>query len=216
VDLVCKWCLETKPEDLFIKRERAKPYSQSNVRCCRQCQSAYQKRRYGEPKLRVKQLKANSAWRKKHPDAMARYQKKLNEERPNQQRARNRIAHLLRRGQLIKQPCERCGAVNTQAHHDSYARPHWDSVRWLCQAHHEQWHQRLDPLRDLITKEPFCEVRQLRQKSKHIQAKITALREQFRDIVAKADSLELATWDQVTKRAKPLYVNFLRVSSGKG
>lgn len=41
-------------------------------------------------------------------------------------------------GQLEKQPCEVCGAVTVDAHHDRYDQPL--NVRWLCRRHHVKLH----------------------------------------------------------------------------
>lgn len=34
--------------------------------------------------------------------------------------------------------CEICNSVKVVAHHDDYLKPL--EVRWMCQAHHKQWH----------------------------------------------------------------------------
>jgi hypothetical protein len=51
-------------------------------------------------------------------------------------------AGALLRGQLVKQPCEVCGATEEQsridAHHSDYSKPL--EVRWLCRAHHVRLH----------------------------------------------------------------------------
>jgi hypothetical protein len=47
-------------------------------------------------------------------------------------------AKAIRKGTLIRQPCEVCGAAKTEAHHDDYSRPL--DVRWLCKSHHRQHH----------------------------------------------------------------------------
>ncbi len=65
------------------------------------------------------------AWRKVHPDRYT-YRVKI----------RKRIAMRVRRGTLIRLPCEVCGAARVEAHHESYARP--DEVRWLCPPHHRE------------------------------------------------------------------------------
>lgn len=45
----------------------------------------------------------------------------------------------LRRGELVRQPCEVCGGTrNVDGHHDDYARPL--EVRWLCRMHHMSLH----------------------------------------------------------------------------
>lgn len=56
-----------------------------------------------------------------------------------------RLAHAyvstaLRRGKLVKEPCEVCQNVDTQAHHDSYAKEDRLNVRWLCIEHHREAH----------------------------------------------------------------------------
>jgi hypothetical protein len=58
------------------------------------------------------------------------------------------LAHLaveaaLRKGKLVKGPCEVCGrteahATRIDAHHDDYSRPL--KVRWLCRQHHIKLH----------------------------------------------------------------------------
>ena len=56
---------------------------------------------------------------------------------PIKYRAHNIVNNSIRDGKLFKMPCEICGG-NAVAHHDDYAKPL--NVRWLCQAHHKQWH----------------------------------------------------------------------------
>lgn len=46
-------------------------------------------------------------------------------------------SHILT-NRLVKQPCEVCGEGVADAHHDDYSKPL--EVRWLCRAHHGQWH----------------------------------------------------------------------------
>lgn len=57
---------------------------------------------------------------------------------------KNHARYLTRRaieaGQLIRQPCERCGS-DAEAHHEDYSNPF--AVRWLCRLHHRQEHKRL-------------------------------------------------------------------------
>jgi hypothetical protein len=53
---------------------------------------------------------------------------------PEKVRAHSRVAHAVRRGDLVRQPCEECGSTETHAHHDDYSKPL--EVRWLCAVHH--------------------------------------------------------------------------------
>ncbi len=44
----------------------------------------------------------------------------------------------IKRGKLVKQPCEYCGNRSVQAHHDDYSKPLM--VKWLCKECHELHH----------------------------------------------------------------------------
>jgi ribosomal protein S27AE len=59
---------------------------------------------------------------------------------PEKAMARSAVTHAVRDGKLIKQPCEVCGNLKAQAHHDDYSKPL--QVRWLCQKHHTEHHQK--------------------------------------------------------------------------
>lgn len=48
-----------------------------------------------------------------------------------------------RRGRIIKQRCERCGAAQAEKHHDDYTQPL--KVRWLCLACHRLEHASSSP-----------------------------------------------------------------------
>lgn len=52
--------------------------------------------------------------------------------------ARRITRTAIQRGQLKRQPCERCGHIPAQAHHDDYGQPL--IVRWLCRACHTAFH----------------------------------------------------------------------------
>lgn len=43
-------------------------------------------------------------------------------------------------GLLVKHPCEQCGSIKVQAHHEDYSKPL--DVRWLCVAHHGEAHRK--------------------------------------------------------------------------
>lgn len=56
--------------------------------------------------------------------------------------AHKNVEGRLRRGTLVKQPCERCGATDLiHAHHDDYSKP--AVVIWLCPLHHKERHREL-------------------------------------------------------------------------
>lgn len=54
-------------------------------------------------------------------------------------KARVATHNAVRRGKLVKLPCEVCGAEKSEAHHVDYNKPL--DVRWLCRKHHADAHR---------------------------------------------------------------------------
>lgn len=72
----------------------------------------------------------------RHPKG---YNKIYSTKYPNKARARRMVAYRIYKKQLFPEPCEVCGGkTSVHAHHDDYAKPL--NIRWLCAAHHRQWH----------------------------------------------------------------------------
>lgn len=63
---------------------------------------------------------------------------------PSKKKAWDALNKAKRRGQIEQQPCEVCGDLNSQAHHDNYNNKL--DVRWLCQKHHYQLHVSRDDI----------------------------------------------------------------------
>ncbi len=63
---------------------------------------------------------------------------------PFKKKASEAVNNAVRDGRLSKKPCEVCGDVKAQAHHDDYSKPL--EVRWLCPKHHAEWHKRNTPI----------------------------------------------------------------------
>jgi hypothetical protein len=61
-------------------------------------------------------------------------------------RAARLVSEALKRGDLMKQPCEVCGStMRVEGHHEDYSKPL--EVKWLCKLHHRQRHIEIgDPL----------------------------------------------------------------------
>ena len=57
---------------------------------------------------------------------------------PKKIKAQALVAKNVKLGHIKKEPCEICNKERAVAHHDDYDHPL--KVRWLCQAHHKQWH----------------------------------------------------------------------------
>jgi hypothetical protein len=52
--------------------------------------------------------------------------------------AQRALESALKKGLIERQPCEVCGAAETDGHHDDYDMPM--KVRWLCRLHHRAVH----------------------------------------------------------------------------
>ena len=72
-------------------------------------------------------------------------------------RARDLVRKALKSGKLQRQPCEVCGDLKVEGHHDDYDAKPLD-VRWLCRKHHNMTHhpisseesQRLIELKQIV------------------------------------------------------------------
>ena len=73
--------------------------------------------------------KYNREWRKKNP---------LTGELKLREEVRLKTYYEIKMGRLIRKPCEVCGELKVEAHHDDYSRPF--DVRWLCGHHHREHH----------------------------------------------------------------------------
>lgn len=69
------------------------------------------------------------------------------------------VGYAVQKGDLIRQPCERCGTTEKViAHHEDYHKPL--DIVWLCQHHHRERHLEIDkenkdkPKADMINHPP--------------------------------------------------------------
>ena len=62
---------------------------------------------------------------------------------PEKMLARSRLRVAMLHGDVVKQPCEVCGNVVAEAHHEDYSRPF--EIRWLCHHHHRELEGRCLP-----------------------------------------------------------------------
>ena len=92
-----------------------------------------------KPKRRA----AMDAYAKANPERLNRIKKAWIERNPEKRAAHIAVGNAVRKGTLVKQPCEVCGVARpVHAHHDDYSMPL--EVRWLCPAHHAEERRRRD------------------------------------------------------------------------
>lgn len=80
---------------------------------------------YEKPEVRARKAEQMRSYRLHHATA-------------HHHKARELVAKAVARGDLVRQPCEVCGAHKVHAHHDDYSRPL--DIRWLCPPHHREHH----------------------------------------------------------------------------
>jgi hypothetical protein len=105
---------------------------------CKLCQKIYDKHRANDDHRKMaREIYAQTEEGKIAGNkAKAAYRKR----NPIKQRAHEVVSYAIRKGHLFKKPCEVCGTEESiHAHHDDYLEPL--NVRWLCCAHHKQWHR---------------------------------------------------------------------------
>lgn len=78
-------------------------------------------------------------YRAEHPDTCKQTCEKYAEENPKKRKVLSKVANAIKRGDLVRMPCEVCGDPNSQGHHKDYDKPL--DVMWLCQQHHTDWHR---------------------------------------------------------------------------
>jgi hypothetical protein len=127
----CFKCSSVKPLNEFYKHPRM---ADGHLNKCKECNKTDVR---DNRKSKIKYYRKYDRERgNRLPDG---YQKEYAQRYPNKAKARVLVAYHARKGNLAKQPCEQCGTKRSvHAHHDDYAKPL--NVRWLCAAHHRQWH----------------------------------------------------------------------------
>lgn len=81
----------------------------------------------------------NPGWKGGRSKIHYYYKKRQQERFPERIWARQKVCYAIKYGHLTRQPCEICGAENSQAHHDDYSKPL--DVRWFCGEHHNLLHR---------------------------------------------------------------------------
>lgn len=128
VERVCEYCNTTFPvEQKEVNKGRGKF-------CGRSCKSKYY--HYMKPQ----DGKSNPNWKGgRTSDPYNSYVKRYKEYNRKKANTHRKVMYAVQQGQLIKEPCEVCGDVNSEAHHDDYDKPL--EVRWLCRKHHNELHR---------------------------------------------------------------------------
>jgi len=142
----CTKCHEVKPLDQFYKHSQM---SDKVISKCKECtkkdvQANYRKnidyyKDYEKQRCHLPhRVKARKDYAATKPEALRRGQKAYIERYPQKRIAHIMVGNALRDGRLIKKPCEVCGEIKVEAHHEDYYKPL--EVNWLCTKHHVEYH----------------------------------------------------------------------------
>jgi hypothetical protein len=79
--------------------------------------------------------------RPERKEQIKKYQQKRRDAYRGKNIARNKISNYIRDGKLVRLPCEVCGEIKSQAHHQDYRSPL--KVKWLYIKHHLELHNKI-------------------------------------------------------------------------
>jgi hypothetical protein len=131
----CFKCQRTLPlSEFYIHKEMA----DGRLGKCKTCAKADSTAHRNGNLERVRAYDSERAKQTKRRKAAKIVGTRWRKENPEKAHAQRMVAYHVRRGNMTAQPCARCGAPKTVAHHENYDHPL--DVVWLCQACHKARH----------------------------------------------------------------------------
>lgn len=131
----CNTCNTTKFRQEFHIRRAS---NDGLAAKCKDCAKTYDDSRANQPS----RVKARQEYAKTEAGILRgnKAKNEWTERNPKKVKASNWVANHVRDGKIERKPCEVCGATyRIHAHHDDYDKIF--DVRWLCSAHHREWHR---------------------------------------------------------------------------
>lgn len=130
IEKTCSKCNRELPLDCFYKTSGM---SGSYFSRCKECTKEDVR------KNRLKNIDYYRSYDRIRGNRLSsQYVREYRKKYPNKYKATNMVNNAIRDNRLFNEDCEICGIKPTHAHHDDYLKPL--NVRWLCPAHHRQWH----------------------------------------------------------------------------
>lgn len=134
----CFKCNETKSIDDFYAHDRMIDGHLNKCKACTRNDVLQNRLRNIE---RIRQYDRERAKNKDRAKAAAEVSKRWRSEDKRRVAAHNAVARAIRKGTIVRMPCERCGNPKSYAHHENYDEKL--NVMWLCQPHHKERHKEL-------------------------------------------------------------------------
>lgn len=137
----CPDCLkESRRQYRERHKERLLAYSRDYYQRNRERMLEYFAERRDDPQVQEREKENKHSYRRT-PEYKARQREVMKQWYQDpvyraHHRARALANRAIKAGKLIRQPCQVCKALPTEAHHEDYNRPL--DVIWLCKVHHKQ------------------------------------------------------------------------------
>lgn len=121
----------TEEEKLIANRERCKRWYRKH----KEERRLYNQKYWDEHREERREFRANNV------EARMAWKQKYRSENTIRRKAHYTINNLVRSGKISPLPCEQCGNINTEAHHEDYNKPL--DVVWLCRQCHRLRHREI-------------------------------------------------------------------------
>jgi hypothetical protein len=132
-----KKCSKCDIEKEISQFRRDKNTKDGRRSACKDCtnifDSIYRKNMTSEQRK-----KSHENHRKTHKKQIHEYLRKFRKDNPQIYRAWEQVNSAVKRGKIVREPCEICGEENSHAHHEDYLKPF--EIQWLCPLHHKEKH----------------------------------------------------------------------------
>jgi len=122
----CKECVKNRVKKHRAENDSVREYDR--------------KRYYTDPKRKEYSKRQTKKWYQENKERAKELTISWIQRNPEKRKAHGVVWSAIKSGKLIKQPCEICGSLKVEAHHDDYSKPL--SVRWLCKTHHTEHHRK--------------------------------------------------------------------------
>lgn len=131
----CRVCGEVKPASEFYRHKSTRDRLFAECKFCWCART--RKYRADNDEVRVRDRNRNTLRRSYRAAAAQKYAKNS----PEKVAAHVMVSRAISKGDLLRQPCQVCGATEfVHAHHEDYSKPL--DVIWLCARHHTLTHSR--------------------------------------------------------------------------
>jgi hypothetical protein len=137
----CSKCCVLKEEKEFSKLKQNK----DGMHChCKECHNLYN-RKYNKiyrqtEKYKESRKKDDKNYYRRHPEKFYEATKRMRKKYPQKYKARGIVNDALHYKKISKLPCEVCGELKVEAHHEDYNKPL--DIIWLCIKHHKDLHKK--------------------------------------------------------------------------